>query len=114
MNTIQRDELKNRLDQRENLTLIEALPARYYEAEHLPGAINVPHDEIRSRAPSDLPDRDATIVVYCASTECRNSRIAAETLSAMGYRNVLEYVEGKQHWKEAGYPLESSTGTVAA
>ena len=81
------------------------------QEDHLPGAITIPHDEIRDRAPDELADREATIVVYCASTTCRNSRIAAQTLTAMGYRNVVEYVGGKQDWTEAGFPLH---GEVAA
>ncbi|WP_227819960.1 rhodanese-like domain-containing protein [Marinobacterium aestuarii] len=107
--TITRDALKARLDAGEPTLIVEALPARYYDAEHLPGAINLPHDEIRLLAPSALPDKDATIVVYCASTECQNSSIAARTLTAAGYRNVMEFVEGKQGWLEAGYPMEAST-----
>ena len=111
MKTISGEELKRRLDAGEAITLLEALPQRYYDSGHLPGAINIPHDEIRARAPDELADREATIVVYCASTTCRNSRIAAQTLTAMGYRNVVEYVGGKQDWTEAGYPLH---GEVAA
>ncbi len=103
--TITRDDLKARLDAGTLTTIVEALPQRYFDAEHLPGAINIPHDQIRERAGSQLPDKDATIVVYCASTECQNSSIAAQALTAAGYRNVLEYVEGKKDWQEAGYPL---------
>ncbi|WP_428609735.1 rhodanese-like domain-containing protein [Sedimenticola sp.] len=54
-----------------------------------------------------LPDKDALIVVYCASTECQNSRIATNTLQQMGYINAHEYVEGKRHWLEASFPVES-------
>jgi|TARA_R100000655_G_scaffold30719_3_gene61716 rhodanese-related sulfurtransferase len=106
MNTITRDQIKARLDAGEPTVLVEALPARYYEAEHLPGAINIPHGEISARAARELPDKDATIVLYCASTDCQNSRIATEFLRGAGYRNALEYVEGKADWKEAGYPME--------
>lgn len=106
--TITADALKARMDAGEAILIVEALPARYYDAEHLPGAINLPHDEIRLLAPSALPDRDASIVVYCASTECQNSSIAARTLVAAGYRKVMEFVEGKQGWKDAGYPLEGT------
>lgn len=105
--TITREELKNRLDNGEPLTLVEALPAKYYDAGHLPGAINIPHDRIREEAPSQLPDKNALIVVYCANTECRNSALAAQDLEATGYRNVFEYVEGKKDWEAAGYPLLS-------
>lgn len=109
MTTITREDLEARLVAAEPLTLVETLSKAHYDDGHLPGAIHVPHDEIAARAASALPDREATIVVYCASTECQNSRIAAAALRAEGYRNVLEYVEGKSDWEEAGNPLERET-----
>ncbi len=111
---ITRDELKAKLDRGDDVTLVEALPARYYQQEHLPGAINIPHDEIRALAADMLPDRSAEIVVYCASGPCRNSAIAAETLSQLGYTNVRDYHEGKADWVEAGYPTESGEPAQAA
>lgn len=102
---ITRDELKARLDNGDAVILIEALPRRYFDAEHLPGAINLPHDEVRDRAQELLPNTGATIVVYCANTECRNSELASRDLEALGYTDVHEYVEGKQDWKSAGFPL---------
>jgi rhodanese-related sulfurtransferase len=106
MNTITRERLKQWLDAGEPLILVEALPRRHFDAGHLPGAINIPHDEIRERAGRELPDPDATVVVYCASAGCRNSRIASRALTALGYRRVFAYAEGKQDWQAAGYPLQ--------
>lgn len=108
MDTMTRNEIKRRLDTKEPITLVEALPRKYYDEGHLPGAINIPHDEIRDRASTDLPDKNATIVVYCASTECRNSRIAAQMLLSLGYQQVFEYVDGKQDWVDSGFPTETS------
>ena len=79
------DELRARLEGDDPVTLVDALPPMYYEAEHLPGAINVPHDEVDALAPALLPDRDAAIVVYCASGPCQNSGIAARRLVALGW-----------------------------
>lgn len=104
--TITRDLLKQRLDQGQPTTLVEALPERYFQQGHLPGAINIPHTEIRTQAASQLPNKDDFIVVYCANTPCANSRQAAVTLHQLGYTQVHEYVEGKQDWQEAGLPLE--------
>lgn len=87
-------------------TLIEALPKQYYEAEHLPGAINIPHDQVQQNATRFISDKSETVVVYCASAECKNSHIAAETLRQLGYSRVYEYAEGKKGWKEAGLALE--------
>jgi rhodanese-related sulfurtransferase len=104
--TIEREAIKRLLDQGAAITLVEALPEKYFKHSHLPGALNMPHDRTRELAPVLLPDRDALIVVYCANEPCQNSRIAAEELTALGYTNVREYVGGKQDWGDAGLPVE--------
>lgn len=44
--------------------LVEVLPAREYEEEHLPGAINIP---LKSFTPENLSqlDRARPVIVYC-------------------------------------------------
>ena len=106
--TISREEIKARLDNGEPITLVEALPLKYFDHSHLPGAINLPHDQVRELAPALLPDKAALIAVYCASTACNNSKIATNLLRSLGYRDVREYVDGKQDWIEAGLPVEAS------
>jgi rhodanese-related sulfurtransferase len=107
--TINREEIKTRLDRGEPITLVEALPPKYFDHAHLPGAINIPHDQVRELAPSLLPDREALIAVYCASTECNNSKIATDLLRSLGYVNARKYVDGKKDWIEAGLPVEASS-----
>lgn len=111
--TISRDELKSRLDRGDRITLVEALPNKYFADQHLPGAINIPHDEVDELAPKFIPNKAAEIVVYCANAPCRNSGIAAERLVELGYTNVRDYHEGKADWIEAGYPVKSSDVKVA-
>ena len=67
MNTISRDELKRKIDLKEDFLLVETLPLTAYHHAHLPGAINLPSDEVSELAPQLLPDKNAQIVVYCAS-----------------------------------------------
>ena len=110
---IYREDIQAHLTANTPMILAEALPEKHYVDGHLPGAIHLPHDQIRELGPQRLPDKDAFIVVYCANTPCENSRIAAETLSAMGYTHVAEYAEGKQDWTEAGLLLEKSTNKAA-
>src|SRR5689334_21621859 len=97
-NEITRDELKAKLDSRARIVVIEALPAKYFQQGHLPGAINIPHDAPVAAFINALPDLNAEIVTYCASDTCPNSGIAADRLAALGYRNVREYHEGKAGW----------------
>ena len=67
MKTISRDELKAKIDRGDEFTLVETLPRQTYEHAHLPGAINLPPDQLTSLAPTLLPDKSAEIVVYCGS-----------------------------------------------
>jgi len=45
--TISREELKARLDGGDPPVLVEALPLKYYRHSHLPGALHLPHDQVR-------------------------------------------------------------------
>ncbi len=67
IDTISRDDLKRKIDGDENFMLVETLPAVAYHHAHLPGAINLPPDQVAELAPQLLPDKSAEIVVYCAS-----------------------------------------------
>jgi rhodanese-related sulfurtransferase len=64
--SISTKDLKNKLDRRE-VTAVETLaPERYREA-HIPGALNIPPEQIKELAPQLLPDKNAEIVTYCAN-----------------------------------------------
>jgi rhodanese-related sulfurtransferase len=63
--TISREELKEKMDQGDAPVLVDTTAERYYRHSHLPGAINLPVDELGRRAPELLPEKDADIVVYC-------------------------------------------------
>jgi rhodanese-related sulfurtransferase len=64
--TISRDELKQKIDRKDDFLLVETLPAASYHHAHLPGAINLPPDQVTQLAPTLLPNKAADIVVYCA------------------------------------------------
>ncbi|MBN1837146.1 MAG: rhodanese-like domain-containing protein [Spirochaetales bacterium] len=102
--TIGREELKRRLEEQEDLVLIEVLSEREYRRAHIKAAINIPFKEIAHRA-RDRFEPEQPIVVYCADRQCRASPIAAEKLEQSGFRNVREYRGGKQDWEQAGYPM---------
>jgi rhodanese-related sulfurtransferase len=65
--TISRFELKKRIDSKRPFTLVETLAPEKFARGHLPGALNLPPDQIEQLAPTLLPDKHAEIVVYCAS-----------------------------------------------
>lgn len=67
METITREKLKEKMNRGDEFVLVDTLGAEYYQQSHLPGAINLPLEEV-DRAEEVLPDREAEIVVYCMNT----------------------------------------------
>ncbi len=67
METITREELKEKIDRGDDFVLVDTLGEDYYRQSHLPGAISLPLEEI-DRAVEVLPDKEAEIVVYCMNT----------------------------------------------
>ena len=105
--TIDREELQALIEEG-TVVVLEALPPMYFDREHLPGAANLPLDDLEDLAPRLVPSKDQPIVTYCSNTACNNSTIAAQRLRALGYRNVRKYPGGKQDWMEAGLPVEGA------
>ena len=68
MNTISREELRQKIEQKDKFILVETLPEAAYDHNHLPGALNLPPDKVTALASQLLPDKGADIVVYCASS----------------------------------------------
>jgi rhodanese-related sulfurtransferase len=61
---ISRDELHRRLHD-PKLTILDVLPAISYAEAHIPGAINLPLEQVHDHARELLPDLTADIAVYC-------------------------------------------------
>jgi rhodanese-related sulfurtransferase len=113
LNTIDRTTLHRKLNSAHPPVLLEALPQRYFDDKHLPGAKQFPHDQIDAAAARLLPDKGAEIVVYCANAQCRNSHVAAQRLLQLGYASISVYGGGKQDWEEGGLPFESNVTETA-
>lgn len=104
LTTITADELKRALEGDQPPVLINVLPREAHEARHIPGSVNVPTDDIE-QVESLLPNKDDTVVVYCANADCTASPNAAERLEDLGYTNVVDFEGGYAGWRQAGYPL---------
>ena len=64
MKTINREELKKKMDRGDDFLLLEVLGEASYNQAHLPGAVRYKgRDQVENLA----PDRDAEIVAYCSS-----------------------------------------------
>ena len=62
---ISREELHAKIQRGDAFHLFEVLPRMYWRKHHLPGALNLPPDQVTTLAPQLVPDKAAEIVVYC-------------------------------------------------
>ena len=60
-----------------------------FSKKHIPNALLVPIEDIRGGKLSKLPDKDATILIYCWTG--RRAEDAAELLIKRGYTKVYEF-----------------------
>jgi len=111
MNVIDENTLNHWQRSKKAFVLVDTLPPTAFAKEHLPGAINIMSDDILARAPELLPDKQQTIVVYCASVNCKRAGLSAGRLVSLGYSDVHEFSGGKRAWREAGLPFDTATQT---
>jgi rhodanese-related sulfurtransferase len=102
--SITRDELQSAMAAGD-VTVVDALPAAPYERRHLPGALNLTHEDAEARAADVIPDREAAIVTYSSDANCGRGEALADRLTALGYGNVRVYRDGIEDWADAGLPL---------
>jgi len=87
------------------IVLIDVRDELEWDRGHLPGAKHVPRGYLESRIEAAAPDRDANVVLYCASGQ--RSALAAHTLrELLGYSNVRSMAGGITLWKDRGYKVE--------
>jgi rhodanese-related sulfurtransferase len=103
---------------REGAVLIEVLPRDAYEAEHLPGALSIPLEELNRDAVAEL-DPTRPTVTYCYDYQCDLSARAARRLETLGFDRVYDYTASKVAWFAEGLPTagrirdERRAGAVA-
>lgn len=73
----------------ENYILLDVRRADEFEAGHIPGAVNIPNEEIGTEEIPSLTDKAQTIYIYCRSGN--RSKQAADKLLALGYTNLIEF-----------------------
>ena len=72
-----------------NYIILDARRPDEFAEGHIPGAINVPNEEIGTNEIAELPGKSQLILVYCRSG--RRSKEASEKLVKLGYTNIVEF-----------------------
>jgi len=96
---------------RDQAVFVDARPEFEYAEGHIPGAINIPFDEVEyyGSAIASL-DKHKPLVVYCAGESCDLSIHLGELLAKKGFNTVRVFFGGSVAWQRAGFPFDRGTG----
>jgi sulfur-carrier protein adenylyltransferase/sulfurtransferase len=98
------EEVRARLEAGEDLRLLDVREDDEVQHGIVPGARHVSRAHFESQVEDALPDKDASVVVYCASGV--RSAFSARTLGELGYTRVESMAGGFTRWKDLGYDFE--------
>lgn len=106
METVDADYVQNLDLSDKNTHLVDVLSEEHFDEKSLPGAVNIPLDQVATRALDEF-DKNEEIVVYCKDEECSASSKAAEKLEKLGFENVKDFEGGLAEWENSGIEVES-------
>ncbi|HSW33227.1 MAG TPA: rhodanese-like domain-containing protein [Steroidobacteraceae bacterium] len=93
--------LERQQNGKESTYVLDVRSPEEYASGHVPGAVNIPYDQMASRI-AEVP-KDKDVVLYCRTG--RRAGIAAEVLAGQGYTR-LQHLEGDiVAWVEKGRPV---------
>lgn len=91
---------------KQELVVLDVRTPEEFSAAHVPGAINIPHDQLANRL-AELPaSRDQPVVVYCRSG--RRSALAEDVLRRARFSNVRHLKGDMLGWEAESRPVERS------
>lgn len=97
--------LKDMLDQKKELVLVDARTKEEYQEAHIGTAVNITEKEFEKEAVQLPSEKKSLLVFYCNGVKCGKSKKVAAKAKAIGYHNILIYNEGFPVWEEKGLPL---------
>ena len=86
---ISMDEAAAMMKDEKNYIILDVRRPDEFAEGHIPGAINIPNEEIGTVEIAELSQKSQMILVYCRSG--RRSKEASEKLVKLGYTNIVEF-----------------------
>lgn len=110
--TVKPKDLNDQLSSPQKPLVVDIRIPEHYGESHVPGAVNIPQDDIGARMGEFPEDRDAPIVMVCNIGKF--SKYATLYLKSKGYRNVRSMKGGVNEWIRKGFPVEPSSAASSA
>ena len=87
----------------QSLFVLDVRTPGEYAAGHLPGAVNIPHDQIAARLGELAGARESDVVVYCRTG--KRSAQALGLLDEAGFRRLFHLKGDYTRWTEEKRPV---------
>ena len=100
--------LQSMLNAKTPLILLDARSGKFDDGTRIPSAKSLNSESKVLEVLKMVPDKESLVVTYCSNLKCPASDKLAKHLKSLGYKNVVEYPEGIQGWKEAGNSVEKA------
>lgn len=97
-------DLRDAMESGQDVVVVDGRGSESYAAEHIAGAISIPHRSISQESLAGL-SKASLYVAYCDGIGCNASTKTAIKLATAGFR-VKELIGGLDWWKRDGYPTE--------
>jgi len=105
VNPVSAQELARQLSSKTAPLILDVRTEDEFTEAHIPGAINIPHDQLAERIGEINIDKDQAIVVHCRSG--RRADLAAIVLNENGFTQILTLQGHFLQWQADGLPVES-------
>jgi rhodanese-related sulfurtransferase len=99
------EQLKDLLDRKQQLVLVDARTKEEYQEAHIAPALNITERDFEREAAALPGDKKTLLIFYCNGVKCGKSKKVAAKARAIGYSNILVYNDGFPVWEERGLPL---------
>src|SRR5262245_35607502 len=86
-----------------SLVVLDVRTGAEYAEGHIPGAINIPHDELAKRLGELADARDSDVVVYCKAGPRATEAIGV--LEKQGFKRVYHLTGDYTRWSEEKRPV---------
>ncbi len=103
-------ELKELIETRSDLQIVDVRRGAEYESGHAPRAITAPLANLRALLPKLSLDATKETALICAGGY--RSSAATSIMQQLGFHNVLNVTGGTKAWIEAGYEVEMPDQTA--
>ncbi|WP_414828336.1 rhodanese-like domain-containing protein [Alteromonas sp. H39] len=87
----------------EEWLLIDVRSKEEYNQGHIPGAVNMPHDQIQSYLDELDGWQDKPVIVYCRSG--RRAQLAMKVLEDLKFTSLRSLEGDMLGWSESGLPV---------